>query len=91
MAEFCTECSIKVLGEDFRDLAGLSTPEDTAKGLFCEVICEGCGFVQVDHTGKCLGGQSCSEGHTYQHSTPPEHDRSNRQQDSPPGNPPQES
>ena len=54
MADFCHLCSIDTWGEDFKDHAGLSTPEDTAKGLYCLVICEGCGVIQVDHEGKCV-------------------------------------
>ena len=67
MADFCRQCSVSVLGipdeEYYNDLSGLSTAEDTAKGLFAEVICEGCGFIQVDHTGKCIGGPNCQENH----------------------------
>lgn len=33
------------------DLAGLSTPEDTAAQRFPVVICEGCGPIQVDYNG----------------------------------------
>jgi hypothetical protein len=51
MADFCKECSIEIFGEDFGDLANISTPEDTEKELYACVICEGCGYIQVDHTG----------------------------------------
>lgn len=51
MADFCKVCSIEHFGQDFRELAGLSTPEDTASERYCYVICEGCGFVWVDHDG----------------------------------------
>lgn len=54
MADFCRQCSLEHFGEDFRELAGMSTPEDTAKGLFTVNICEGCGFVLVDHEGECV-------------------------------------
>lgn len=53
MADFCQQCSIEHLGEDFGDLKGLSTPEDTAKEKFMEVLCEGCGPTYVDHEGIC--------------------------------------
>ena len=53
MADFCTDCSIKTFGEDSGDLAGISTPEDTAKQLFGVGICEGCGATLFDHTGAC--------------------------------------
>lgn len=66
MADYCKECSVDLFNSDFKELANLSTEEDTKKGLFANVICEGCGFVQVDHTGKCLGGANCTEGHSYE-------------------------
>lgn len=34
------------------DLAGISTPRDTVQGLYPTTLCEGCGPVQVDHTGQ---------------------------------------
>lgn len=51
MADFYRECSIDLWGEDTGDLAGLSTKEDTDNGLFCVVLCETCGVIQVDHEG----------------------------------------
>lgn len=51
MADFCRECSIEHFGKDFKELADLSTPEDTAAEKYCHVLCEGCGGVWVDHTG----------------------------------------
>ncbi len=51
MADFCKQCALDTFGEDIGDLAGISTPEHTASGMFPVVICEGCGPVQVDHTG----------------------------------------
>lgn len=67
MADFCRQCSVTVLGipdaEYLGDLEGLSTAEDTANGLYAEVICEVCGFIQVDHTGRCIGGLMESHEH----------------------------
>lgn len=54
MADFCAQCSVDNFGEDFHDHKGHSTPEDTARGLYCMVICEGCGVTQVDHEGRCV-------------------------------------
>ena len=51
MADFCKECSIEIFGEDFKELANISTPEDTANELYVHVLCEGCGPILVDHTG----------------------------------------
>jgi hypothetical protein len=67
MADFCKQCSIEIFCEDFRDLAGCSKPEDTAKGMFAPVICEGCGLVYVDHEGKCVGGK-CLKKHENEQS-----------------------
>ena len=46
MADFCKECSTQMFGEDMGDLAGLCEPEYKVV-----VICEGCGFITVDHLG----------------------------------------
>lgn len=54
MADFCKQCSIDVFGEDFGDMAGISKPEDTAKGFYAGVLCEDCGYIQVDHLGNCI-------------------------------------
>jgi hypothetical protein len=66
MADFCKQCSIDLLQQDYRELAGITTPEDWQKGKAVPVICEGCGAIQVDPEGNCvspnclLAGQ---EGH----------------------------
>lgn len=65
MAEFCRQCSEKIFGEDVKDLAGLSKPEDTELDRFVGVLCEGCGFVCVDHEGTCTGGDGCRRHHKY--------------------------
>lgn len=62
MADFCKQCSITNFGEDFNDLAGLSTEADTQRGLYAVVLCEGCGPTQVDHTGRCIVSD-CAEKH----------------------------
>ncbi len=62
MASFCKQCSVEVFDEDYDDYAGLTTPEQTAEGLFCVVLCESCGACQVDHTGKCISSD-CLEKH----------------------------
>jgi hypothetical protein len=56
MADFCKQCTEQHLGMDGtkNDMVGLSTYEDTKNGLYSMVLCEGCGPVQVDHTGKCV-------------------------------------
>jgi hypothetical protein len=47
MAEFCKECSIKMWGNDTRDLADIVSQGDVAF-----VLCEGCGYCWVDENGK---------------------------------------
>lgn len=61
MAEYCKQCSLEEFGIDHNDLAGLTTPNDTADGKYEYVICEGCGFSIVDHTGTCVA--DCSRNH----------------------------
>jgi hypothetical protein len=61
MADFCKQCSIEHFGKDHHDLAELSTPEDTTNDLYASALCEGCGPIQVDHTGNCVS--DCFEGH----------------------------
>ena len=54
MADFCQQCSIAHFGKDYENFKGISSPEETAQGLFAEALCEGCGFTLVDHSGKCV-------------------------------------
>lgn len=46
MADFCKKCSIEHFGEDFGDLTGICL-----EGQVVETICEGCGWIKVDHQG----------------------------------------
>jgi hypothetical protein len=64
MADFCKQCTEKHLGLPGadNDLKGLSTQADTDKEMYCVVLCEGCGPIQVDHTGKCMS-KDCLEKH----------------------------
>ena len=64
MADFCRQCTEVTLGmdPDENDLKGISTEDDTKNGLFALVICEGCGYIQVDHTGRCVS-KDCLEKH----------------------------
>jgi len=56
MADYCYQCTEGHLGEPPKtnSLRGLTTPEDNDNDLYAIVICEGCGFVQVDHLGRCV-------------------------------------
>lgn len=53
MADFCNQC-LDELGLPRGDLAGITSPEAWAEARAATVICEGCGFVQVDPAGNCV-------------------------------------
>lgn len=61
MADFCKTCSIETWGKDHGDLANLSTEQDTNEGLYAVALCEGCGDILVDHTGKKVTGMTGEE------------------------------
>jgi hypothetical protein len=65
MADFCKQCSEQMFGKDFKELANLSTEEDTKNKMFCVVICEGCGTIQVDHEGNCVTENCLCNGHKH--------------------------
>lgn len=63
MANFCKQCSELIFGKDFGDLKGLVLTNITdAQKLehpnvdeyIANVICEGCGFIQVNEAGECM-------------------------------------
>jgi len=54
MADFCHQCAIATFGEDAGDLANITSPEAEAEGRYAVVICEGCGFIQVNVAGECV-------------------------------------
>lgn len=64
MADFCRQCAqgMGFEGNGLEDLSRLSTEADTAAGLYCCVLCEGCGPIQVDHDGKCIS-DNCLVNH----------------------------
>lgn len=62
MADFCSQCSIDLFGEDSGDLKGLTTEEDIKNGLYAMVLCEGCGPIQVNHLGHCVS-TNCMRHH----------------------------
>lgn len=55
MADFCSQCSKEIFGEDLGDLKGLITEEQVNRGLGAPALCEGCGITLVNHEGLCLG------------------------------------
>jgi len=64
MADFCKQCSEELFGKNYYELTNLGGPDrellKDEKGW--EVLCEGCGWTYVDHTGKCLNPQ-CLKHH----------------------------
>ena len=62
MAEFCKQCSEELFGKDFGDLKDITKQEDVDLGMYCVVICEGCGITQVDPDGKCVC-DNCLKNH----------------------------
>lgn len=55
VADFCKQCSEKLFGEDTKELAEISTPQDTEAGFYVAVICETCGPIFVNHLGHRVG------------------------------------
>ena len=53
MADFCKQCADE-LNLPNEDLVGITTEEDMLDKKYQLVICEGCGYTQVDPQGKCL-------------------------------------
>ena len=54
MAEFCRQCNQEILGEDESDF------NRTDAGHY--VICEGCGWTEVDRDGNCIS-INCKKEH----------------------------
>ena len=56
MASFCYDCSIDMFGgKVVNDFAGLIDKDLVKKGYVLPVLCEGCGYIMVDDTGKKVG------------------------------------
>ena len=60
MADFCKQCADE-LGLPNKDLVGCTTEKDMLDKKPQLVICEGCGYTQVDPEGVCL--TNCLQGH----------------------------
>ena len=65
MSSFCKLCSIELFGEDFGEFANITTIEDENNDLYCFVLCEDCGYIQVDHEGRCITDCIKRHGLTY--------------------------
>lgn len=62
MADFCKQCSIDTFGRDTKDLAGVTDKAAWENGKAIVVICEGCGFIQVDPDGNCVSTDCLQNG-----------------------------
>lgn len=63
MAEFCAQCSKELFGQDYGDLKGIVAIEGGHLGTdLATVVCEGCGIVQVDNSGRCVS-VDCDKQH----------------------------
>lgn len=60
MADFCKKCSIKMFGEDYEELANITTEDDTKHDMYAVVLCESCGPIQINHLGECVS-PDCEE------------------------------
>lgn len=63
MADYCRQCSTAIFGEDFKELAGITTQQGWDDGTACTTICEGCGPIQVDPNGNCVSDDCIEAGH----------------------------
>lgn len=54
MADFCKQCSVELFGVDNGDLVRDSSEVLKEDEGFPE-ICEGCGYIWVNHSGECIG------------------------------------
>ena len=61
MADFCKACA-NDLGFPEGDLKGLTTPDEWADGRAAAVICEGCGYIQVDPDGNGVSDDCLRKG-----------------------------
>lgn len=60
MANFCSQCSVLVFGEDYEDMKNLCTLDQNKNNLYSCVLCEHCGSTLVNHLGECID-------HTHTH------------------------
>ena len=57
MADFCQKCSIRIFGEDMKDLAGLCKEDEMSA-----VLCEGCGMIWVNSLGERVASANYNIG-----------------------------
>lgn len=54
MADFCKKCSEELFDFQTNDFENITSIDDDAQELYPVVLCEGCGPIQIDSTGKCV-------------------------------------
>lgn len=62
MADFCKGCAEQQIGKDTGDLANLTSPAEWGMGRAARVLCEGCGFTEVDPEGNCVSEDCMRKG-----------------------------
>jgi hypothetical protein len=55
MSDYCRTCCREVFGSDRSDFANIVTPEEWSAGYCARVLCERCGWANVDPDGDCGG------------------------------------
>lgn len=63
MADFCLQCNLALYFGPHSDFAWLAKDGPLPPGVGYGVLCEGCGFIRVDHLGRCMGDPGCIEKH----------------------------
>lgn len=61
MADFCKYCSIEMFGQDFKEMANITSEESIKENRYAAVLCEGCGPCQVLIDGTCITHKECVE------------------------------
>tara|TARA_R100001163_G_C5059988_1_gene196723 strand:- start:343 stop:528 length:186 start_codon:yes stop_codon:yes gene_type:complete len=58
VADFCYDCTEELFGQQYakdNDMASIVSREEYEQhGITAKVLCEGCGFIEVDHRGRRL-------------------------------------
>lgn len=54
MADFCKQCADELFDGQFNSFKNLSTELDDKAKLYTCVLCEDCGFIQVNSKGECV-------------------------------------
>ena len=55
MADFCWECTEELFGQQYarlNDFRNLISKEEYERDYVMRVLCEGCGWIIVDHNGR---------------------------------------